>query len=91
MVTPSSQRWVTFVRNHAQALLGCDFSVTVTTSFRVLWVFMIMEVGMRHIAHLNITAHPTLDWTLQQFREVVTGEKPHRFLIHDRERIPSHL
>jgi putative transposase len=86
---PSSQRWVTFVRNHAQAILACDFFVTVTASFRVLYVFLIMEVSMRRITHFNVTAHPTADWTLQQLREVVTGEKPHRFLIHDRDSIYS--
>src|SRR5215471_9581191 len=61
----SSQRWMTFVRNHAQGILACDFFVTVTASFRVLYVFVIMEVGTRRIAHFNVTAHPTASWTLQ--------------------------
>jgi putative transposase len=86
---PSAQRWMTFVRNHAQAILACDFFVTVTAHFRVLYVFVIMEVGTRRIAHFNVTAHPTADWTLQQFREVITGEKPHCFLTHDRDSIYS--
>jgi putative transposase len=86
---PSSQRWMTFVRNHAQAVLACDFFVTVTASFRVLHVFVIMEVGTRRIIHFNVTAHPTAEWTLQQFREVITGEKAHRLLIHDRDSIYS--
>jgi hypothetical protein len=37
---PSSQGWMTFVRNHAQGILACDFFVTVTASFRVLYVFV---------------------------------------------------
>ncbi len=86
---PSSQRWVTFVCNHAQAILACDFFIAVTANFRVLYVFVIMEVGTRRIAHFNVTAHPAADWTLQQFREVITGEKPYRFLIHDRDSIYS--
>jgi putative transposase len=86
---PSSQRWMTFVRNHAQGILACDFFVGVTASFRVLYVFIVMEVGTRRIDHFNVTAHPTADWTLQQFREVITGEKPYRFLIHDRDSIYS--
>ena len=81
-----SQRWVTFVHNHAQGLLACDFFVGVTASFRVLYVFVIMEVGTRRIAHLNVTTHPAANWTLQQFRETITGEKPYRFLIHDATR-----
>jgi hypothetical protein len=31
-----SQRWMTFVRNHAQAIVACDFFIVVTASFRVL-------------------------------------------------------
>jgi len=48
-----------------------------------------MEVGTRRIAHVNVTAHPTAGWALQQFREVITGERPCRFLLHDRDRIYS--
>jgi putative transposase len=84
-----SQRWMTFVRNHAQAILACDFFVVVTASFRVLYVFVLLEVGTRRIAQFNVTAHPTADWTLQQFREVVTGEQPYRFVLHDRDSIYS--
>jgi len=32
----SSQGWTTLVRNHAQAIVACDFYVSVTSSFRVL-------------------------------------------------------
>jgi putative transposase len=30
----SSQRWQTFVRNHAQAIVACDFCVVVTATFQ---------------------------------------------------------
>src|SRR5262252_6913673 len=39
----SSQRWRTFVRNHAMAIIACDFCVVVTATFRLLYVFVIME------------------------------------------------
>jgi hypothetical protein len=80
---------MTFLRNHAEGILACDFFITVTASFRVLYVFLIMEVGTRRIAHVNVTAHPTAGWALQKFREVITGERPCRFLLHDRDRIYS--
>jgi transposase InsO family protein len=86
---PSSQRWMTFVRNHAQGILACDFFVAITATFRVFYVFVVLEVGTRRIAHFNVTAHPTADWTLQQFREVITGEAPYRFVVHDRDSIYS--
>ena len=84
---PSSQRWLTFVRNHAQGILACDFFVTVTASFRVPYVFVIMDVGTRRMAHFDVTAHPTADWTLQKSWEIITREKPYRFLIHNRDKI----
>jgi hypothetical protein len=35
-----SHQWSTFVRNHAGAMLACDFFVT-------LYVFVVLEVGTR--------------------------------------------
>jgi putative transposase len=84
-----SQRWMTFVRNHAEGTLACDFFIVVTTRFRILYVFVAMEVGSRMIAHFNVTAHPTADWTPQQFREVASGEQAYRFVCHDRDSIFS--
>jgi len=83
----SSQRWSTFVRTHASAMLACDFFVTITVRFRTLYVFVVLEVGTRRIAHWNVTEHPTAEWTVQQFRAVVPGDQPERFLIHDRDSI----
>jgi putative transposase len=83
----SSQRWSTFVRNHADAVLACDFFLTITASFRTLYVFVVLEVGTRRIVHWNVTEHPTAGWTVQQFRAIVPGDQPNRFLIHDRDTI----
>jgi putative transposase len=30
------QRWSTFLKNHARAIVACDFFVTVTSTFRLL-------------------------------------------------------
>jgi hypothetical protein len=49
--------------------VACDFLVAITARFRVLYVFVVMEVGSRQILHYNVTEHPTAGWTLQQFRE----------------------
>jgi putative transposase len=84
-----SQRWLAFVRNHAQAILACDFFIVVTARLRILYEFVAMEVGTGKIGHFNVTAHPTADWTPQQFREVATGEPPHRFVLHDGDSIFS--
>jgi putative transposase len=83
------QRWLTFVHNHAKVIVACDFFVVVTATFRTLYVFVIMELGTRRILHHNVTAHPTAEWTLQQFREALPGDHPYRFVIHDRDSIFS--
>jgi putative transposase len=53
------------VRNHAGAMLACDFFVAITARFRTLYVFVVLEVGTRRIVHWNVTEHPTADWTVQ--------------------------
>jgi hypothetical protein len=50
-----SQNWRTFVRNHAQSIVACDFLVVVTARFRTLYVFLLMEVGTRRIVHCHVT------------------------------------
>jgi putative transposase len=84
-----SQRWMTFVRNHAQAMLACDFFVSVTARFQILYVFVIMEIGTRRLVHFNVTTHPNAAWTLQQFREAVNDHQHYRFPVHDRDSIYS--
>ena len=74
-----SQPWSTFVRNHASAVLACDFLCRVTATFRVVYVFVVLDVGTRRILHWNATDHPTAEWTAQQFRMVVSGDEPHRW------------
>ena len=85
----SSQHWRTFVRNHAQGIVACDFLVAVTARFRVLYVFVMMEIGSRRVLHYNVTAHPTAEWTLQQLREAIPSDHPYQFFIHDRDSIFS--
>jgi hypothetical protein len=83
------QRWATIVRSHAQGSVACDFFVTVTASFRVLYDFVLMEGGRRRILHVNVTDHPAAAWTAQQLREAIPCDHGCRFLIHDRDRCRS--
>src|SRR5215831_5381455 len=86
-----SQRWATFVRNHAQAMVACDFCVAVTATFRLLYVFVVIEHASRRLLHVNVTAHPTAAWTLQQLREAIPSDHGYRFLIHDHDSIFSQV
>src|SRR5262244_3901932 len=85
----TTQRWRTFVRNHAQAIVACDFCVVVTATFRLLYVFVVMEHTTRRVIYTNVTAYPTASWTLQQLREAIPADHAYRFLIHDRDSIFS--
>ena len=84
-----SQRWSTFIRNQAQGIVACDFCVVVTATFRILYVFVVIEHASRRLLHANVTAHPTAEWTLQQLREAIPADHGYRFLLHDRDSIFS--
>jgi len=83
------QRWATFLRNHARAIVACDFCIAVTATFRILYVLVVMEHASRRLIHLNATAHPTAAWTLQQLRESIPSDHQYRFIIHDNDAIFS--
>jgi hypothetical protein len=84
-----SQRWSTFIRNQAKGMVACDFCVAITATFRILYVFVIVEHASRRLIHVNVTSHPTAQWTFQQFREAIPVDHEYRFLIHDRNSIFS--
>ena len=69
------QRWSTFLRNHARGVIACDFLVSVTSTFRVLYVLVVIEHHSRRLIHFNVTVHPTAQWTRQQLREAVGYEE----------------
>jgi hypothetical protein len=43
----SSQRWSTLIRNHAKGILVYDFCMAVTVTFRILYVFVVIEHASR--------------------------------------------
>src|SRR5882672_4064336 len=77
-------RWSMFLKNHATAILACDFFIAVTASFRMLYVLVVMEHASHRLVHVNVTAHPSADWTLQQLREAIGDNDGAKYLIHDR-------
>jgi transposase InsO family protein len=83
------QRWSTFLRNHAQAIVACDFFVAITPTFRLIYVFVVMHHSSRRLLHFNVTKHPTADWTLQQLRQTFGPDEASHYFLHDRDSIFS--
>ena len=83
---PRSQTWGTFVRNHLHGTLAIDFFTVPTARFEVLYVFVVLSLERRCILHVNVTAHPSAEWTAQQMVEAV-GYERFETLIRDRDGI----
>jgi putative transposase len=77
-----SQAWRSFLKNQAKAMWSCDFFVQQTVVFRVLYIFVVMELANRKVIHLHVIDHPTLEWTKQQIRNACFEDQP-KFLLHD--------
>jgi putative transposase len=83
------QRWSTFLKNHAAAIIACDFCIVASATFRLFYVLVVMEHASRRVIHLNVTAHPTAAWTLHQLREAIPSDHTYRFNLHDHDAIFS--
>jgi putative transposase len=81
---PPSQTWKTFLDNHVKNLVSADFFTVPTIRFQILYVFLVLAHDRRRILHFAVTAHPTAEWSAQQFREgirsTVNGTKPFKIL-----------
>ena len=81
----SNQSWATFLKNHAEIVWSCDFTVVHTLLFKPLYILVFMEHQTRKIVHTAVTAHPTNDWTAQQLKEATPWDKRPKYLIHDND------
>jgi hypothetical protein len=78
------QRWLVFLRNHRDALVGMDFFTVPTVTFRLLWVFVVLHHERRRIPHFGVTDRPEAPWVIQQLREAFPFDTPpsHAILGH---------
>jgi putative transposase len=79
------QNWLTFLRNHREAIAAMDLFVVCTATFRLFYVLFVIRHGRRHIAHFNVTEHPTATWVIQQLREAFPYDTAPKYLIFDRD------
>jgi transposase InsO family protein len=84
---PPSPTWKAFLNNHVKELVAIDFFVVPTLDFGVLFVLIILAHDRRRVVHLNITEHPTEQWTAQQIVEAFPWDEAPRYLLRDRDSI----
>jgi len=80
-----AKRWLTFLRNHREAIAAMDFFTVPTITFGMLYCFFIIGHDRRRLLHFHVTRHPTSLWVVQQLREAFLYETAPRFLIFDRD------
>jgi transposase InsO family protein len=86
---PKQQRWMTFLRNHRDGIAAMDFFVVPTVTFRLLYVWFVIDHDRRRIIHVNVTHHPTSKWVVQQLRESFPDDSTPNHLIFDNDTIFS--
>ena len=64
-----AQRWLTFLKNHREAIAAMDFFTVPTITFGVLYCFFVIAHDRRKILRFNVTQHPNAPWIVQQMRE----------------------
>jgi transposase InsO family protein len=84
---PPSQTWRAFLQNHMKDLVSIDFFVVPTATFRVLYVFLVLEHQRRRIVYFNVTEGPSARWTGQQLVNAFPYDSAPRYLIRDRDKI----
>ncbi|MFY1824460.1 integrase core domain-containing protein [Myxococcus fulvus] len=84
-----SPRWRNFLRLQLVESAGMDFFAIPTATFGVLLGFVVVSHRDRRILHLNVTAHPTEEWTKQQLREAFPWTSAPRYLHRDRDKLYS--
>jgi hypothetical protein len=75
-IKPPLPTWKAFLNNHVNDIVACDFFTVPITTFRVLFVFIMLAHERRRIVHVNVSEHPTAQWTAQQMSRRFPGT-PH--------------
>ena len=87
---PPSPTWKVFFRNHLDAIAAADSFVVITSTYRLLYGFVVLGLHRRRILHFNVAAHPTQEWVLDQIQQAFRGRPNLRFLLRDRDAVYGH-
>jgi putative transposase len=80
-----AHRWLTFLRNHREAIAAMDFFTVPTLTFGILYCFFVIDHDRRKILCFNVTRNPNALWIVQQMREAWPYAPAHRFLLFDHD------
>ena len=83
---PPSQRWRTFLRNHADAIAAIDLCVVPTATFERLFALLIVGHGRRRLLWFAVTRHPTAEWLARQIVEAFPWDTAPTYLVRDNDR-----
>src|SRR6266851_3309210 len=81
----SRPSWLTFLRNHREAIAAVDLFTVPTVSCRLLYIFFVISHARRQVLRIDVTEHPTASWIVQQLREAFPDGSALRYLILDRD------
>jgi transposase InsO family protein len=70
-------------------IVACDYFTVPTVTLRVLFVFIMLAHERRRIVRVNVTEHPTPQWTAQQIVDAFPWDTAPRYLLRDRDSIYS--
>ena len=80
-----AKRWLTFLRNHREAIAAMDFFTVPTLTFGILYCFFVIAHERRKILAFNVTRYPSALWIVQQMREAWPYAQAQKFLLFDRD------
>jgi len=80
-----SPTWRRFLEAHLKEIAAIDFFVVPTLTFRLLFGFIVLRHDRRELVHINVTDHPTAEWTAHQIVDAFPYDSCPRYLLRDRD------
>jgi transposase InsO family protein len=84
---PPSQKWRTFLCNHAPDIASMDLFVVPTIGFDLLYALVIVRLDRRDLVWINVTTNPTAEWVARQITEAFPWDMAPGYMIRDRDRV----
>ena len=84
--SPPSQSWKTFLRSHGEAIAAIDMCVVPTVTFELLFAFLVVGHGRRHLLWFEVTRRPTAEWLARQITEAFLWASAPTYLVRDNDR-----